>query len=72
MKQRIESVIWKTRWKKTTRQSRKKKILNKKSSRNILNNMNHNNIYIMGVPEGEDSKQEIKNILEEIMTYKKK
>ena len=33
-----------------------------------MDNMNHNNICIMGIPEGEDSKQVIKNLFEEIMT----
>ena len=30
--------------------------------------MKHNNIGIMGIPEGEESEQSIKNIFEEIMT----
>ena len=30
--------------------------------------MNHNNIYLMGISEGEESEQEIKNLFEEIMT----
>ena len=30
--------------------------------------MKHNNICIMGIPEGEESEQGIKNLLEEIMT----
>ena len=57
---------------KTPRQeSKKKKECLKKDEeglRNILVNKKHNNICIMGIPEGEDSEQEIKNIFEEIMT----
>ena len=30
--------------------------------------MKQNNICIMGIPEGEESEQRIKNLLEEIMT----
>ena len=30
--------------------------------------MKQNNTYIMGIPEGEESEQEIKNLFEEIMT----
>ena len=32
--------------------------------------MKHNNIHIMGIPEGEESEQRIKNLFEEIMTEK--
>ena len=32
--------------------------------------MKSNNIYIMGIPEGEESKQGIENLFEEIMTEK--
>ena len=38
------------------------------SLRNILDNMKHNNMCIMGIPEGEESEQEVKNLYEEIMT----
>ena len=38
------------------------------SLRNILDNMKYNNIHIMGIPEGKESKQGIKNIFEEIMS----
>ena len=41
---------------------------NKKRLRNILDNMKHNNICIMGMIEGSESKQGIKNLFEEIMT----
>ena len=35
-----------------------------------MDNMKHNNISIMGIPEGEESEQRIKNLFEEIMTEK--
>ena len=51
-------------------QSSEKKIffLNEESLRNILENMKGNNICIMEIPEGEESKQWIKSLFEEIMT----
>ena len=42
--------------------------LNEVSLRNILDNTKCNNIHIMGIPEGEESKQGIENLFEEIMT----
>ena len=36
--------------------------------RNILNNMKHNNICIMGISDGEESNQGIENLFEEIRT----
>ena len=57
---------------KTPRQkSKKKKECLKKDEeglRNILVNKKHNNIYIIGIPEGEESEQGIENLFEEIMT----
>ena len=41
---------------------------NEESLRNILDNMKCNNIHIMGIPEGEESEQGIKNLFEEIMS----
>ena len=35
------------------RRIRKKKFLNEESLRNILDNMKHDNIHILGIPEGE-------------------
>ena len=49
-------------------QHTKKIFLKKESLRNILDNMKNNNICIMGIPEGEESKQGIENLFEEIMT----
>ena len=56
---------------KTPRQKNKKKkeCLKKDEEglRNILVNKKHNNICIMGIPEGEESKQGIEKLFEEIM-----
>ena len=41
---------------------------NEESLRNILDNMKHKNICIMGIPEGQESEQGIKNLFEEIIT----
>ena len=41
---------------------------NEESLRNILKNMSHKNISIMGIAEGEESEQGIENLFEEIMT----
>ena len=50
-------------------QQKEKRILkNKKSLRNSLDNMKHNNICIMGIPEGEENEQGMENLFEEIMT----
>ena len=35
---------------------------------NILDNMKHYNMHIMGIPEGEESKRGIENLLEETIT----
>ena len=58
--------------KKTPKKSSKKKkkkeiknIYNEESVRNILDNMKLNNIGIMGISEGKESEQGIKNLFEE-------
>ena len=71
MKRKIESVIWKTVKNTKAEQQKKKKrkekdLKNEENLRNILDNMKHNNICIMGILE--ESKQGIKNLDEEIMT----
>ena len=47
---------------------KEKRILKNENLINILNNMKHNTIDIMGILEGEVSEQGIKNLVEEIMT----
>ena len=49
-------------------QKEKRILKNEESLRNILDTMKHNNIYIRGIPEGEESEQELENLFEEIMT----
>ena len=44
------------------------KTFNKDSLRDFWDNMKHNNITIIGIPEGKERDQGIKNIFEEIMT----
>ena len=51
-------------------QKEKRMLINEKSLRNLWDKMKHNNIHIMGIPEGEESEQRIKNLFEEIMTEK--
>ena len=55
--------------KNTQAEQQKEKIIlkNEKSLRNILDNMKHKNISIMGILE-EESEQGIENVFEEIMT----
>ena len=47
---------------------REKILMNEDSLRNILDNIKHNNICIMGIPEGKENEQGIENLFEEIMT----
>ena len=50
------------------KQQKEKRILkNEESLRNILYNMKHNNICIMEIAEGKQSKQRIENLLEKMM-----
>ena len=39
----------------------------KRDSSNLWDNLKRSNIWIMGVPEGEEQQQEIENLLEQIM-----
>ena len=45
----------------------KKKKKNVERLRNIQDNFKHSNIWIIGVPEGEEEEQEIENLFEQIM-----
>ena len=40
---------------------------NEERHRNFQDNFNHSNIWIIGVPEGEEEEQEIENLFENIM-----
>ena len=56
MKQRIESASWRTKQKKTPRMCKQRKRLrkNEEGLREMQDNMKHNNIRIIGIPEGEE------------------
>ena len=71
MKQRIELDDLEDKVEKNTQaeQQKEKRILKDDGSlRNIMDNMKHNNIQIMGIPEGEKSEQGLENLFEGIMT----
>ena len=40
---------------------------NEERLRNLWDNFKHSNIWIIGVPEGEEEEQEIENLFEKIM-----
>ena len=69
MRPRIKSLIWNLRKQKTTIQNKKKKRIqkNEDSIKSLWDNFKRSNICIMGVPEGEEKKQEIRNLFEKIM-----
>ena len=70
VKQRIKSMIWNIR-KKTNIQSEQQEEkwiqTNKNWLRSLWGNIKHTNIWIIGVPEGEEKEQEIENLFEKIM-----
>ena len=72
MKPRIRSMIWDMRKQKNNQSEQKEeKGIQKKDSVNSLwDNFKHYNIRIIGVPEGEDKKQKIGTLLENIMKEK--
>ena len=70
MKERVQSMIWNIRKQKTTRQNNKKKKIfpkNKDSISSLWDNFKHPNICIIGVLEGEEKEQEIRNLFEKII-----
>ena len=40
---------------------------NEERLRNLWDNFKHSNIWIIGVPEGEEEEQEVENLFEQIM-----
>ena len=61
-------MIWNIRKQKTLNQnSKKKKESNEDRLRNLWDIFKSPNIWIIGVPEGEEKEQEIKNLFEKIM-----
>ena len=69
MKNRIGSVSWRTKYKKTPRKSKKKKRHRKNEGgfREMKNNMKCNNICLIWIPEGEEEEQGIENLFERVM-----
>ena len=70
MKLRIKQMIWNIRKKKTSNKYSKKKKEYKKTDDSVSilwDNFKHTNIWIIGVPEGEEKEQEIGNLFEKIM-----
>ena len=65
----LKSMVWTRRKKETFDQNRMKKQEFKKMRRlrNLWDNFKHSNIQIIGVPEGEEQQQEIKNLFEQTM-----
>ena len=63
-------MTWKTEWWNSLPQNRikqKKKKINEDSLRDLWDNIKHNNIGIIGVPEGEEREKRPKKIFEEII-----
>ena len=70
MKQRIESVSWKTREKENSQkeqENEKRLKKNEEGLREMQDNMKCNNIPITGIPEGEEEEQGIENLFEKVM-----
>ena len=70
MKQRIESVRWRTRYKKNTQkeQEKEKRLRkNEEGLREMQDNMKCNNIRIIRIPEREEEEQGIENLFEKVM-----
>ena len=66
----IEPVSWRQGRKKTPRRSKKKEKRLRKNEqvvRELQDNMKHNNIHIIGIPEGEEEEQGIENLFKKIM-----
>ena len=66
----LKSMIWSRRKKETFNQNRMKKQEFKKNEerpRSLQDIFKHSNIWIIGVPEGEEEEQEMENLLEKIM-----
>ena len=70
MKPRMKSMIWNIRKKKTTNQNNKKKKESKKNEGSVSSlwaTFKRSNIHIIGVTEGEEKQQEIRNLFGKIM-----
>ena len=70
MKLRIKSVMWNIRKQKNTQsEQQQEKRIQKNEGRlsSLWDNFKRSNIYIIGVPEGEEKEQEIGNLFEKTM-----
>ena len=70
MKQRIKSVRWGARQRKTFRKIKKRiKRLkrNEEVLRELQDKMRHNNISIIGIPVGEEKEEKIEHLFEKMM-----
>ena len=68
MKQKIRSVSWRTRYKETPKKRKKKEKRlrkNEEGLREMQDNMKHNNIHIIGIPEGEEEEQGFEKVMME-------
>ena len=69
MKQTVESVNWRTREKKTPRNTKKRKRGSERTEmvRELQHNIKHNNIHSIGIPEGEEEEQGTENLFAKVM-----
>ena len=63
MRQRIGSANWMTRTQ-NEQENEKRLRKNEEGLREMQDNMKHNNICIIGIPEGEEEEQGIENLFE--------
>ena len=58
---------WRTKQKKTPRKSKNKAQKDEEGLREMQDNIKHNNIHIIGIPEVEEEEQGIENLFEKVM-----
>ena len=66
MRQRIGSANWMTRTQ-NEQENEKRLRKNEEGLREIQDNMKHNNIHIIGIPDGEEEEQGTENLVEKVM-----
>ena len=66
MNQKIKSVSWR-KVEKKSKTEQQNKIKDSKSE--LQDNMKHNNIHIIGIPEGEEEEQGIENLFEKVKLF---
>ena len=67
MKPRIKSMMWNIRNQKTTTEQEEKIQKSEGSRSSLWDNFKRPNIHIIGVPEGKEKEQKIRNLFEKIM-----